>query len=194
MSKQVKDSFIKSFIQEYVPGREKINCGNVLIFPKSKVKISNMWFYNIDLCLSSNGIVERVIVEHKDEAKKKTISIDIKCTNGTYTKTVEMTEVISAGTVQHVFVNTTNDLAVITDETVKLLKKYKCNCNDKMFNKTYHMIGNTSLNKLSGKFLIMKRDGDAPKVYHDTRESVFSEYKRLKEKYPKDTFIISQII
>lgn len=194
MNKQKQKGFIKNFIQEYIPGTDKINYGDVLIFPKCKVKILNTWFYNIDLCFSSNELVEYVIVEHKDEINKKEISIEIKCINGTYTKTTEMRESIPSGKIQHVFINTTKDFSAVANETVKLLKEYKCNCNDPTFNKTYHLIADTSLNKLSGKFLIMKRNGDAPKVYHDTRESVFAEYKRLKEKYPNDKFIISQII
>lgn len=194
MTKQAQKGFIKNFIQEYVPGKDKIDCGDVLIFPKCKVKILNTWFYNIDLCLSSNELFEKVIIIHTNETNKKEISIDIKCVNGTYTKTTELNETIPSGKVQHVFIDTTKDFSAVANETVKLLKEYKCNCNDPMFNKTYHLIGEKNLNKLSGKFLIMKRNGDAPKVYHDTRESAFNEYKRLKEKYPNDKFIISQIL
>ena len=83
MTKQAKKGFIKNFIQEYVPGTDKINCGNVLIFNKCKVKILNTWFYNVDLCLSSNELVEYVIINYKDEINKKEISIEIKCINGT---------------------------------------------------------------------------------------------------------------
>ena len=78
MTKQAKKGFIKNFIQEYVPGTDKINCGNVLIFNKCKVKILNTWFYNVDLCLSSNELVEYVIINYKDEINKKEISIEIK--------------------------------------------------------------------------------------------------------------------
>ena len=194
MTKQAQKGFIKNFIQEYVPGTDKINCGNVLIFNKCKVKILNTWFYNVDLCLSSKELVEYVIINYKDEINKKEISIEIKCINGTYTKTTEMRESIPSGNIHHVFIETTEDLSAVANETVKLLKDYKCDHNDPTFGKTYHLIADTSLNKLSGKFLIMKRNGDAPKIYHDTRESVFAEYKRLKEKYPNDKFIISQII
>lgn len=185
---------IKELIQDYSKPLKVERCLNSIIMYNCKIKILDTWFDKVNLTVSTNLVADYIIIENTNKKSNNFFEIDVLKQEEFFEIRTTTIKNISAGSLQQTQITKVMSLETVAKNIVTFLTKQDLKCNAQEAVKTYHTIGNTELNKMSGKYLIMKRNGTAPTVYHDTRESVFNEYKRLKEKYPKDTFIISQII
>lgn len=189
----VKTKF-KELIQDYSkPIKVERHLDSIIMY-NCKIKILDTWFDKVNLTISTNFILDYIIIENTNKKSNNFFEIDVLKKADCFEIRTTTIKDISGGSLQQTQITKVMSLETVAKDIVTFLTKQNLKCNAPETGKTFHQINNVSLNNLSGKFLIMKRNGDAPKVYHDTRESAFAEYRRLKEKYPKDTFIISQII